>query len=153
MKEPYMKGVAAPSWPRVMRRRPVMAWRSVDRGKRRPGFELRNHGFGVPTLLDDGEGNTVCGDMQRVAHRPCGVRDPVHAWTLYAREPGDPASWPLRMASRGPRRESKEYDGDEQLREVGQPNSTGEAFEQVLQCAAVCGEGGGKGAGQGESVQ
>jgi len=42
----------------------------------------------VPTLLDDGEGNTVCGVIQRVAHRPRGVRDPVHAWTLYAREPG-----------------------------------------------------------------
>ncbi len=54
---------------------------------------------------------------------------------------------------RGPRRESNEYDGDERLREVGQPNSTCEALEQVLQCAAVCGEGGGKGADQGESVQ
>ena len=27
--------------------------------------------------------------MQRVIHRPRGVRDPVHAWRLYAREPGD----------------------------------------------------------------
>ena len=27
--------------------------------------------------------------MQRVKCRPCGVRDPEHARTLYAREPGD----------------------------------------------------------------
>ncbi|MBU0989875.1 MAG: hypothetical protein KJ823_06765, partial [Proteobacteria bacterium] len=52
-------------------------------GKRRPGIELRNHRSGVPILLDDGEGNTGCGVIQRVAHRPRGVRDPVHAWTLY----------------------------------------------------------------------
>ena len=68
--------------------------------------------------------------MQRVAHWPRGVRDPEHAWKLYAREPGDPANWPCLVAQRGPRRESKEYDGDERLREVGQPNSTCKAFEQ-----------------------
>jgi len=28
-------------------------------------------------------------DKQRVDHRPCGVKDPEHARTLYAREPGD----------------------------------------------------------------
>jgi hypothetical protein len=91
--------------------------------------------------------------IQRVVHRPRGVRDPVHARTLYAREPGDPANWPCRVAPRGPRRESKEYDGDERLREVGQLHSTCEALEQGLRCAVVCGEGGGKGADQGESVQ
>jgi len=57
------------------------------------------------------------------------------------------------VAVRGPRHESKEYDDDERLREVGQPNSTCEAFEQMLRCAAVCEDGGEKGADQGESVQ
>jgi len=57
MKEPYMKGGVAPSWPRVMRGwSRGCAW-SVDRGKRRPAIELRNHPSGVPTLYNDGEGN------------------------------------------------------------------------------------------------
>ncbi|MBW1675277.1 MAG: hypothetical protein JRF30_01190 [Deltaproteobacteria bacterium] len=74
--------------------------------------------------MDGREGNTVYGVIQRAAHRPCGVRDPEHTWTLYAREPGDPANWPCLVAPRGPRRESKEYDGDERLREVGQLQGT-----------------------------
>ena len=40
----------APSWLRVMRQRPQGCWRSVDRGTHRPGIELRNHHFGVPTV-------------------------------------------------------------------------------------------------------
>ena len=40
-----------------MRRRPVMAWRSVSRGVHRHSIELRNHCSGVPTLYNDGEGN------------------------------------------------------------------------------------------------
>jgi hypothetical protein len=43
MQEPDMKGEAAPSWPRVMRRLPARGRRSVDRGKRRSAIELRNH--------------------------------------------------------------------------------------------------------------
>jgi len=45
---------SAPSWPRVMHLRPQGGGRSVDRGTRRPGIELRNHHFGVPTLFDMG---------------------------------------------------------------------------------------------------
>ena len=40
---------SAPSWPRVMRERTVRPSRSVDRGKRRPAIELRNHRSGMPT--------------------------------------------------------------------------------------------------------
>ena len=78
--------------------------------------------------------------MQRLAHWTRGVRNPAHAWKLYARGPGDPANWPCRVAPRGPRRESEEYDGDERLREVGHPHSTCEAFEVGLWCAVACGE-------------
>ena len=46
-----------PLRPRAMPRRPVMAWGSVSRGVHRRSIELRNHRSGVPTLLDDGEGN------------------------------------------------------------------------------------------------
>jgi len=37
-------------------------------GKRRPAIELRNNHSGVPALLDEGEGNTACGVIQRVMH-------------------------------------------------------------------------------------
>ncbi len=58
MKEPDMVTASDRPWPRVMRGRPQGRVRSVDRGKRRPGMELRNHPSGVPTLLTDGEGHT-----------------------------------------------------------------------------------------------
>jgi len=84
-----MKGVAAPSWPRVMRGQPWGCTWSVDSGKCRPGIELRNHPCGVPTSCNGREGNTVSDVNQLFAVRPCGVKDPVHVWTLYVREPGD----------------------------------------------------------------
>ena len=42
---------SAPFWLRVMRLGPKGRGRSVDRGTHRPGMELRNHHFGVPTLF------------------------------------------------------------------------------------------------------
>ena len=41
---------SAPFWLRVMRLGPKGRGRSVDRGTHRPGMELRNHHFGVPTV-------------------------------------------------------------------------------------------------------
>src|SRR4029077_9034095 len=41
---------SAPFWLRVMRLRSQGGGRSVDRGTHRPGMELRNHHFGVPTV-------------------------------------------------------------------------------------------------------
>ena len=41
---------SAPFWLRVMRLGPKGHGRSVDRGTHRPGMELRNHHFGVPTV-------------------------------------------------------------------------------------------------------
>ena len=41
---------SAPFWFRVMRLGPKGRGRSVDRGTHRPGMELRNHHFGVPTV-------------------------------------------------------------------------------------------------------
>jgi hypothetical protein len=57
MKVLYRERGSDPPWPRAMRRRPVMAWRSVSRGAHRPSIELRNHPSGVPTLYNGGEGN------------------------------------------------------------------------------------------------
>ncbi|MGB2927873.1 MAG: hypothetical protein WBB70_03075 [Desulfobacterales bacterium] len=54
----------------------------------RRSIELRNHRSGVPTLLDDGEGNMKeC--VMRVLIRLPGVRDLWHVHTLHEREPGD----------------------------------------------------------------
>ena len=41
---------SAPFWLRVMRLGSQGRGRSVDRGTHRPGMELRNHHFGVPTV-------------------------------------------------------------------------------------------------------
>ena len=67
------------------------AWTGAHAGQ--PSSSEITHS-GVPTLYNDGEGNTVYVVIQRDTHRPRGVRDPEHAWTLYAREPGDPVNWP-----------------------------------------------------------
>ena len=65
-----------------------MAWRSVSKGVHRRSIELRNHRLGVPTLLDDGEGNmSEC--AKRVLIRLPGVRDLWHVHTLHEREPGE----------------------------------------------------------------
>ena len=88
MKGPYMKGVAEPLWPRAMRRRTVMAWRSVSKGVHRRSIELRNHRSGVPTLSSEGEGNMNKCDMRVLVQLP-GVRDLWHVHKLHEREPGD----------------------------------------------------------------
>jgi hypothetical protein len=59
-----------------MRRRPQDRRRSVDRGTHRPAIELRNHPFGVPTLLAHAEGYTVYG----VNGEP--MMDPAQSKTL-----------------------------------------------------------------------
>ena len=54
----------------------------------RLSIELRNHRSGVPTLSNDGEGNTSeC--VMRVFTRLSGVRDLMHVHKLHEREPGD----------------------------------------------------------------
>jgi hypothetical protein len=50
MKALCAEGLANPRRPRVMRRRPVRAWRSVDRGTCRPGYRAAKCPSGVPTL-------------------------------------------------------------------------------------------------------
>jgi len=77
-----------PLWPRAMRRRPAMAWRSVSRGAYRHSIELRNHPSGTPTLYNDGEGNMDRRDT-RVSGQLPGVRDLWHVRTLHVRKPGE----------------------------------------------------------------
>ena len=52
--------------------------------------EIRSSG--VPTPLSEAEGNTDGGAIGEPSVGPRAVGDPVHAWKLFAREPGDPTS-------------------------------------------------------------
>jgi len=77
-------------YPRVMAIFPQGIVASVDRGLCRPGIELRNH-------IRDGRpcyvmGKAVLsGALSRVSDGVSAVLDPVHAQTLFVRNPGDPA--------------------------------------------------------------
>ncbi len=79
MKEPYVEGSSDPPRPRVMAACPQGHVASVDRGTRRPGIELRNHPFGVPTSLTGREGNTSRGVSASL------VIDPAESKTLCMR--------------------------------------------------------------------
>ncbi len=105
MKEPYMKGVANHYGPESCAGSREIAREAVDRGKCGPAIELRNHHFGAPTLYNEGEGNIGNSVNERAVQEPSGVKDPVHAWKLYVREPGDLKS--LRLVARQPERLEK----------------------------------------------
>ena len=81
----------APSHVRVSRE---AAREVVDRGSVGQPLSSEITYSGVPTALAVREGKTVYDVKRRVMNRPHGVEDPVHAWTLYAREPGDLRSFP-----------------------------------------------------------
>ena len=84
------EGLANPRRPRVMRRRPVRAWRSVDRGTCRPGYRAAKCPSGVPTLSMKRKATPLAA-LARAASGPRAVKEPVHALSLQVREPGDPA--------------------------------------------------------------
>ena len=52
-------------------------------------IEPRNQCFRVPTSLNEAGGNIV-GGVFVSRWRSSAVEEPVHAWSLRAREPGDP---------------------------------------------------------------
>ena len=72
MKEPHIKGEAAPLWPRVMRRYSAMR-RSVDRGSAGQPLSSEITTIRVPTAWSGWEGNTGSGINQLATPRPCGV--------------------------------------------------------------------------------
>ena len=79
MKEPYTEGVAIHCGPEPCGGIRKNAAEALDRGKRRPGIELRNHHSGVPTLLPEREGHTMC-SVKRKLHT-----DPAESKTLRMR--------------------------------------------------------------------
>src|SRR5215213_10195998 len=92
-----------PRRPRVMRRHPRGCRRSVDRGTGELGIEPRNvYGPGRRRCREKRKA-TRRAPPWRGARRPCAVRDPTHAGTPSAREPGDP--WAAWQECARPRRE------------------------------------------------
>jgi hypothetical protein len=95
MKALCAEGLANPRRPRVMRRRPVRAWRSVDRGTCRPGYRAAKCPSGVPTLSMKRKALPLAA-LARAASGPRAVIEPGHVRNLHAREPGEPV--PARLA-------------------------------------------------------
>jgi hypothetical protein len=86
--------------------------------------------------------------LRRGGPAPGGVEDPRQAQRPVARASGAPPSGPGRWW--GPHGEPTGYDREGRTRDVGQPQSLGEAPEQRCWCARTGGGGGEKGAGPGE---
>ena len=78
MKVHYIVRRSEPLWNRVMRRLTERGAAKRWRGLRRRGIELRNQIFGVSTLCNYGEDNTVRSDM-RGAYRPTESETLEHA--------------------------------------------------------------------------
>jgi hypothetical protein len=95
MEELCAEGLANPRRPRVMRRRPVRAWRSVDRGTRRPGDRAAKCESGVPTLSMKRKAILLAA-LARAVGGSRAVKEPWHVRNLHAREPGEPV--PARLA-------------------------------------------------------
>ena len=92
-----------PRRPRVMRRHPRGRRRSVDRGTGELGMEPRNVEAPGRRRCREKRKATRRAPPWRGARRPCAVRDPRHAGTPSAREPGDP--WAAWQECARPRRE------------------------------------------------
>jgi len=65
------------------------AGEALTGGRAGPVLSREINEFGVPTLSKQAEGH-IDGSVMRVVVGPCAVRDPEHARSLRAREPGDP---------------------------------------------------------------
>jgi hypothetical protein len=95
MEELYAEGLATHGGPESCVDVPVRAWRSVDRGTRRPGYRAAKCESGVPTLSVRRKA-TLPATVSRAAGGPRAVIEPGHVRNLHAREPGEPV--PARLA-------------------------------------------------------
>src|SRR5262249_5135420 len=110
-------------------------------GTRRPAIELRNQVLrGADAVMRSGRPHRGRRYWQ-AGPGPRAVGDPVHAWKLLAREPGDPSAARRRWRG-GPAGEGHKAHGRHARRwEVGRSRSTTEAAEQRHEAR---GGGGGK---------
>jgi len=134
----------------------VMAWRSVSKGVHKRSIELRNRRSGVPTLLDDGEGNmSEC--AKRVLIRLPGVRDLWHVHTLHERKSrlgGTVVSSEDSPAGEGQGRNPGVYTSEKSDRPIVPEKLSNKAPSIPIKSGPRgCGDGGGKGPDQGEPVK
>src|SRR5208282_5347690 len=76
MQEPYRKGAATPSWPRVLRRSPRGGRRSVDRGTGGQGIEQRKHRSGCRPCPDGGKATLAIGAIREPVPGPALSKTP-----------------------------------------------------------------------------
>ena len=121
----------------------------------RRSIELRNHLSGVPSLLDDGEGNTgEC--ATRVLIRLPGVRDLWHVHKLHERESGELGSECLcpggSPAGEGQGRNPGMYTFEQSDRPIVPEKPSNKASSIIAIWPQSGGDGGGKGPDRGEPV-
>ncbi len=138
---------SAPRWPWAMRWRPRGRWRSVGQGYVQAGLLSREISVsGCRRCPNERKATSPTAFYARAVGGPRAVREPLHAGSLDAREPGDPTL--AQPADRGWAAQGRPwpYAWDVRAWEVGSPRSTDEAAEQ----GHGRGGGGGKGARRGE---
>ena len=91
MEELHAEGLATHGDPESCVAFPQGAWRSVDRGTRRPGYRAAKCQSGVPTLSKKRKATPLTA-LSRAARGPRAVKEPGHVRNLRAREPGEPVA-------------------------------------------------------------
>ena len=130
-----------------MRRRPRGRRRSVGQGYLQAGLWSREISVsGCRRCPNERKATSPAAFYARAAGGPRAVREPLHAGSLHAREPGDPTL--AQPADRGWAAQGRlrPYAWDVRAWEVGSPRSTDEAAEQGPMAAEVV-EGRGRGEG------
>lgn len=90
MKDTVWERPSQPPSPEPCGGNPQGVRRSVGRGTREAGIELRNRRLGDAQPVRNGEGNTDRSAMARIAVGSHAVRDPVRMWRPFVLEPGAP---------------------------------------------------------------
>jgi hypothetical protein len=90
--------------------------------------------------------------LSRELNRPRVVGDPVHAWKLSEREPGDPTSGQERVTARSAQRTLRGHGCDVRTWEVGQAHRYRGSSRTKGGGIPAGGDCGGKGSDRGESV-
>ena len=130
-----------------MRRRPRGRRRSVGQGYLQAGLWSREISVsGCRRCPNERKATSPAASYARAVGGPRAVREPLHAGSLDAREPGDPTLAQPADRGRAAQGRLRPHAWDVRAWEVGSPRSTDEAAEQGL----GCGGGGGKGARRGE---
>jgi hypothetical protein len=122
---------SAPRWPWAMRWRPRGRWRSVGQGYLQAGLWSREISVsGCRRCPNERKATSSTAFYARVVGGPRAVREPLHAGSLDAREPGDPTLAQPADRGRAAQGRLRPHAWDVRAWEVGSPRSTDEAAEQ-----------------------